>query len=164
VIPFLGKHRYTVDEKGRCNVPSKHRAALKFQSSPHLVLTKGLDGCLYLLPLSTWAKLQARLEQEDFHPERQDRFFERLLIEDADVQLPDAQGRIQLSKELRAFAKIDREVLIYGVGSRIEIWSPDQFDEYMSAGRRFAGSLEEMAKDYFRRRGSAGLTPEDRKA
>jgi MraZ protein len=152
VIPFLGKYRYTADEKGRFNVPAKQRDVLKLEPSPHLVLIKGMDGCLYLLPLTTWQKLQARLEQEEFQSERQARFFERTLFEDGDVQVPDAQGRIQLSKELRAFAKIDREVLIYGVGSRIEIWSPEVFDEYMSAGRRFAGSLEELAGNYFRRR------------
>jgi MraZ protein len=155
VIPFLGKHRYAVDEKGRTNVPSKHRDALKFEPSPHLVLTKGLDGCLYLLPLSTWQKLQARLEQEEFQSERQARYFERMLFEDGDVQVPDAQGRIQLSKELRAFARIGREVLIYGVGTRMEIWSPEVFDEFMAAGRRFAGSLEELASNYFRRRDSS---------
>jgi transcriptional regulator MraZ len=163
VIPFLGKYRYAVDEKGRFNVPSKHRDALKGQPSPHLVVMKGLDGCLTLLPLSAWRNLQGSMTQAEFNPEREDRLFERLLIEDGDVQVPDAQGRIQLSKELRAAAKIEREVLIFGVGSRIEIWAPDEFDAYMAAGRRFAGSLEEMAKDYFRRRGpSSARTQEDR--
>jgi MraZ protein len=155
VIPFLGKYQYAVDEKGRTNVPSKHRDVLKLEPSPHLVLTKGLDGCLYLLPLTTWQKLQSRMEQEEFQSERQARYFERMLFEDGDVQVPDAQGRIQLSKELRAFARIKREVLIYGVGTRMEIWAPDVFDEYMAAGRRFAGSLEELASSYFRRRESS---------
>ncbi len=163
MIPFLGKYRHAVDEKGRTNVPSKHRDVLKLEPSPHLVLTKGLDGCLYLLPLTTWQKLQARLEREEFQSERQARYFERMLIEDGDVQVPDAQGRIQLSKELRAFAKIDREVLIYGVGTRMEIWSPEVFDEYMAAGRKFAGSLEELASNYFRRReASSKEGPENR--
>lgn len=155
MIPFLGKYQYAVDEKGRTNVPAKHRDVLKLEPSQHLVLMKGLDGCLYLLPLSSWQKLQTRLEQEEFQSERQARFFERVLFEDGDVQVPDAQGRIQISKELRAFAGIKREALIYGAGTRMEIWAPNEFEEYMAAGRRFAGSIEELASNYFRRRESS---------
>ncbi len=152
MIPFLGKFLHTVDEKGRTNVPSKHRDVLKGEPTPHLVLTKGLDGCLFLLPLSAWEKFQARLDQEEFQSEAEARYFEREFLEDGDVLVPDAQGRIQIAKELRSYAHIEREALIVGVRTRIEIWSPAVYGDYKAKAKQESPkSLEQLAGAYWRR-------------
>jgi len=152
VIPFVGTFIHAMDRKGRTNVPAKHREIMKLANATHLILIRGFDGCLFLLPPSTWEKFQARFEREEFQSEREARYFERLMLHDADVQKPDAQGRIQINQGLRDFASLEREVLIYGANTRIELWSPRLFQEYQASGKKSSGTIEELASSYFRHR------------
>jgi len=153
VIPFLGKFIHAVDEKGRTNVPSKFRDILKHEKTQHLILIKGLDGCLFLLPLAGWTRFEERLEQEHFQSDAEARHFERELLDEGDVLIPDAQGRIQIPKELRAFAHIDAQALFLGMRNRIEVWSADVYASYKENARRQSSkTLEELASSYWRRR------------
>jgi MraZ protein len=153
VIPYLGEYRYTVDANGRVNVPAKFREILKQEASPDLVLIKGFDRCIYLLPISTWTKFRAPMDSDDFHSDRQARWFLRDLLRDGGVQQPDSQGRIQINKGLRAFAGISDTAVIYGNDNRIEVWSPEAFDAYMAAGPHIGVTLEEGAARFLRRTG-----------
>ena len=152
MIPYLGEYRYTVDPNGRVNVPAKFREILKQEASTDLVLIKGLDGCIFLLPLSTWAKFRSPLDADDFHSDRQARWFLRDLLRDGGVQQPDSQGRIQINKGLLEFAGIRDKAVIYGNDNRIEVWSPKAFDAYMEAGKHIGVTLEEGAARFLRRR------------
>jgi MraZ protein len=153
VIPYLGEFRYTVDSSGRVNVPAKFRDILKQEPSRDLVLIKGFDRCIFLLPLSTWTKFRAPMDADGFHTDRQARWFQRDLLRDGGVQQPDSQGRIQIPQGLREYAGIGESAVIYGNDDRIEVWAPETFDAYMEAGRHLGVSLEEGASTYLRRRG-----------
>ena len=150
MIPYLGEYRYSVDAKGRFNVPAKFREILKQEETSDLVLMKGLDGCVFLLPLSAWNDFRAPLDDDRLRSDREGRFFARDLVRGGDVQQPDSQGRIQLSKDLRAHAKIKDSILIYGNDRVIEAWAPEVFDAYMVAGNHMGPSLEEGASKFLR--------------
>ena len=148
MIPCLGEFRHTCDEQGRINIPSRFRELLKQEESQHLVIMKGFDRCVALYPLSAWKAFHPRLNQEDFRTKSKARYFKRDLFRGADVQIPDTQGRIQLTKELRAHAGISKNVVIYGTGDWLEIWSEPVFDTYLAAGEVMGGTLEENALEF----------------
>jgi MraZ protein len=119
-------------------------------------MLKGLDRCIYLLPLSTWARFRAPLDDDRLIADRQARWFSRDLLRDGAVVQPDSQGRVQLTQGLRDYAGIGESCVISGHDNRIEIWAPDVFDQYMAAGKTIGPTLEEGAASYLRRSKDAG--------
>jgi len=148
----VGEYRYTVDAQGRVSLPAKLREILAQEESSSLMAMKWFDDCIALLPASTWNDFRPQLAHDDFKLERDARFFKRTAYRGMDYVVPDNQGRILLNKDLRAHAGIDGEVVIFGVGEWIECWDAKSFDSYMTEGRRFCGSQEELAKKYMRPR------------
>jgi MraZ protein len=121
---FLGSHHHYLDAKGRVAVPSRFRPFL----ADGLVVTRGFDGCIALYPRIAWESLASRLDElsiADFDV----RQFRRMVFSEAlDLQL-DSQGRILVPPALRLFAGIEREVVIIGVQSSVEIWNPGRWSE-----------------------------------
>lgn len=114
---FLGEHEHTLDEKGRLTLPAKLR-----DSFPEgLVLTRGMDGCLYAYPKADWAELASRISGFDLLS-RDDRMIQRHFFSGAAEVVPDKQGRVVIPGSLAAHAKLDREVVVAGVYDRLEIW------------------------------------------
>jgi MraZ protein len=161
VTPYVGEYRHTCDDQGRVNVPSRFRELLKQEKSSLLVAMKGFENCISVMPLSAWEALHASLKTGTIESDRQGRYFRRALLRGGDTLQPDAQGRIQLNKTLREHARITRDVVVYGVGARFEIWSSEAFDAYMAAGEIMGGSLEENAAKFMWGDGSNG-TDSDR--
>jgi MraZ protein len=132
VSSFKGSFNYTVDSKGRINIPAKMRKNLSPDANNSFVITRGLDNCIFVYPNDEWAKREAELGKLE-QTNREARLYTRLLFEFAsDVEL-DGQHRISLTKELMEYAKISGDVLILGVFDRIEVWSPDEYKKYLDA-------------------------------
>ncbi|MCD8083212.1 MAG: division/cell wall cluster transcriptional repressor MraZ [Clostridiales bacterium] len=121
---FMGEYNHTVDAKGRLIVPSKFREQL----GDEFVVTKGLDGCLFVYENSEWKALEEKLHTLPL-TNANARKFSRFFLAGATTCEVDRQGRILLPAVLREFAKIDKEAVLVGVGSRIEIWSRDLWNE-----------------------------------
>ncbi|NUN69927.1 MAG: division/cell wall cluster transcriptional repressor MraZ [Bacteroidetes bacterium] len=137
VSSFKGSFKYTVDSKGRINIPAKMRKNLSPDANESFVITRGFENCIFVYPNDEWAKREAELSKLQ-QTNRDDRLFTRLLLQYAtDVEL-DGQHRIVLTKELMEYAKISGDVLILGVFDRIEVWNPDEYAKY----------LEAQSKDY----------------
>lgn len=115
---FMGEYNHTVDAKGRVIVPSKFREQL----GEEFVVTKGLDGCLFVYDNTEWRALEEKLHALPL-TNANARKFSRFFLAGATTCEVDKQGRILLPAVLRDFAKIDKEAVLVGVGSRIEIWS-----------------------------------------
>lgn len=129
---FKGSFNYTVDSKGRINIPAKMRKNLSPDANNSFVITRGLDNCIFVYPNDEWAKREAELGKLE-QTNREARLYTRLLLEFAsDVEL-DGQHRISLTKELMEYAKISGDVLILGVFDRIEVWNPDEYKKYLDA-------------------------------
>lgn len=121
---FIGEYEHTVDDKGRVAIPSKFRAKL----AEGLVVTRGLDGCLFVYPLADWERLAERIAALPM-TQAGARQFQRLMFSGAtDCQL-DGQGRIVLPGFLRDYAGIERDAVVIGVNTRIELWSAGRWAE-----------------------------------
>jgi MraZ protein len=117
---FLGEHKHIVDVKGRVVMPSRFRPELE----PGLVVTKGQDRCLVVFPAEQFNQEVARLNRLP-RTDRRTRNFARILYGGASDQPLDAQGRLPLPAALRAYAGLDRDVVVLGVGDRVEIWDSE---------------------------------------
>lgn len=117
---FLGEHKHIVDAKGRVVMPSRFRPELE----PGLVVTKGQDRCLVVFPIEQFNQEVARLNRLP-RTDRRNRNFARILYGGASDQGLDAQGRLPLPPTLRAYAGLDRDVVVLGVGDRVEIWDAE---------------------------------------
>lgn len=121
---FMGEYDHTIDSKGRLIVPAKFRDQL----GDEFVVTKGLDGCLFIYDNTEWAKLEEKITNLPLSNQNA-RKFSRLLLAGATLCEVDKQGRILLPASLRKHANLEKEVALVGVGSRIEIWNKDAWDE-----------------------------------
>ena len=134
---FMGEYNHTVDAKGRLIVPSKFREQL----GDEFVVTKGLDGCLFVYENTEWKVLEEKLHTlplTNAHARKFSRFF----LAGATSCEVDKQGRILLPQILRDFAGIEKDAVLVGVGSRIEIWARERWLEANSYD-----DMEEIAEN-----------------
>lgn len=122
---FIGEYSHTVDEKGRVSIPVKFRAGL----ADGVIITRGLDHCLFVYPRQEWEKLAQKLAALPLN-QKQSRAFARLMLAGAwDAQL-DGQGRVMVPEYLRRYANLGHHVAVAGLYNRIEIWNEDVWQEY----------------------------------
>lgn len=122
---FIGEYNHAVDPKGRLSMPVKFREEL----GEVFYVTKGLDQCLFVFPLAEWQVFEDKLKQLPL-TNKNARAFVRMFFAGAMEATFDKQGRILLSQPLRAHAQIEKEVMIIGVGQRIEIWGQEAWSSY----------------------------------
>ena len=120
---FMGEYNHTVDAKGRLIIPSKFRESL----GETFVVTKGLDGCLFVYANEDWEAFEQKLTSLPLINKEARQFARFFLAGAAQVEV-DKQGRILLPANLREFAELEKDVVLVGVGSRIEIWSKGKWE------------------------------------
>ena len=123
IVMFMSEYNHTVDAKGRLIIPSKFRDRL----GEEFVVSKGMDGCLFVYANDDWNAFEQKLTSLPLINKEARQFARFFLAGAAQVEL-DKQGRILLPASLREFAGLDKDVVLVGVGSRIEIWSKDKWD------------------------------------
>lgn len=124
---FKGEHSQKMDTKGRVIVPAKFREQL----GGELVITRGLDDCLFAYSKEAWGVLEEKLSSLPF-ADKKVRSFNRFFLAGATDLEADKLGRILMPPALRKFANLDKEVVWVGVGDRIEIWDIDKWNEQMA--------------------------------
>ncbi len=134
---FMGEYLHNMDKKGRVIMPANFREKLQDK----FVITRGLDNCLFLYPPAEWEKLEKELNSLPL-TQKDARKFVRFFLSGATECNLDSQGRISLPKNLRNYADLDREIVIAGIGSRIELWSREKWADYLSEAE---DSHEEIA-------------------
>ena len=135
---FTGEYQHSVDEKGRLIMPAKFREVL----GDVFMITKGLDGCLFVYPREEWKALEDKLKNLPF-TNKDARAFARFFFSGASECETDKQGRALISANLREYAKINKDVVVIGVGTRIEIWARENWEGYST---ETAKSYEELAE------------------
>lgn len=122
---FIGEYNHTIDEKGRMSIPAKFRRDV----TAGVVVTRGLDHCLFVYPKSEWEVMAEKLSRLPVS-QKKSRAFARLMLAGAmDVEL-DGQGRIMLPEYLRKYADVKKHVVVAGLYNRLEIWDEDAWQEY----------------------------------
>ena len=119
---FLGEFSHNFDEKGRLTIPAKFRDEL----AGGLVVTRGIDRCLFVFPRPVWEILADRIAKLPM-TDRSARNFGRLMFSGAADFVPDRQGRVLVPQGLREYAGLDSEAVVIGLHNRLEIWEPTQW-------------------------------------
>lgn len=120
---FMGEYSHTIDAKGRVIVPAKFREELGEGS----VITKGLDGCLFVYPKEEWQKFEEKLRQLPLNQQNA-RKITRFFLAGATGCEIDKQGRVLLPAVLREFAELEKDVVMVGIMNRVEIWSKERWN------------------------------------
>lgn len=124
---FTGEYQHSLDDKARLIMPAK----LRFALGDTFIMTKGLDNCLFIYPLKEWQVLEEKLKNLPF-TNKDARAFARFFFSGAAECEVDKQGRILIGANLREYANINKDVVVIGVGTRIEIWSKESWEGYSS--------------------------------
>lgn len=133
---LIGEYEHSVDPKGRLIMPAKLREDI----GEKFVITKGLDGCLFAYSLAEWKNFEEKLRSFPL-TNKDARALIRFFLAGAIECEIDKQGRFLVSGNLREFAGIEKEVVIIGVLSRLEIWSKEKWAEYSEKENKQADEI-----------------------
>ena len=120
---LIGEYHHNIDDKGRIIIPSKFRDDI----GDKIIVTRGLDGCLFVYSIGNWEKIVSKLNALSF-TKKDARTFNRFFMSGATVCDFDKQGRINLPSSLITYANLEKECTIIGVCDRLEIWATNKFD------------------------------------
>lgn len=140
---FIGSFKYSVDTKGRVSIPAKLRKFVDPKSNDAFVMTRGTTKCIDVYPMNFWEELvQSKLNQlNSFEPK--EAMFLRMFLQQAAEDKLDSQARLLIPKNLIDYAEITKDVLILGAIKKIEIWNPQNYEDYLKTSEL---SYEEIAK------------------
>lgn len=124
---FLGTHTPRLDDKGRLFLPAKYRDEL----AEGLVLTKGQERCLYVFPQAEFGRITEALRTAPVTAKAV-RDYSRVFFASASDEVPDKQGRITIPPALRDYATLQRDCVVIGANTRLEIWDAAAWDAYLA--------------------------------
>lgn len=135
---LIGEYAHILDPKKRLSLPSKFRKEL----GRKVVVTRGLDHCLFLYSLKEWEKISEKLGQLSVgHSDT--RGFNRFMLSGALEVEVDSAGRILIPDFLKDFAKLSEDVIVAGIHNRVELWDSTRWNEYK---KRVEGQADELAQ------------------
>lgn len=140
---FMGEYQHNIDEKGRLIIPAKFRDGLGVS----FVATRGLDQCLFVYPSQEWSLLEQKLKSLSLM-KSDARLFNRFLFSGATECELDKQGRVNLPRNLIEHAKLDKDCVIIGVSSRVEIWSKEVWSDYSRQSEESFNEIAEKLVDF----------------
>lgn len=141
IYMFMGEYHQRIDEKGRIIIPSKLRSDL----GESFIVTRGLDNCLFIYPKEEWNSIINKYKEL---PNTKDaRNFMRFFLSGATVCEFDKQGRINISTPLINYAKLEKDCIIIGVNDRLEVWSNDLWNTFISENE---DNLSDIADNLFK--------------
>lgn len=139
-IMFMGEYHHSIDAKGRLIIPSK----LRYDLGDNFIVTRGLDGCLFLYPKEQWNNIINKYKNlPDTKDKRQ---FLRIFLSGATNCEYDKQGRINIPKPLIDYADLNKDCIIIGVDEKLEIWSKERWEQFISDNEE---NMSEIADSLF---------------
>ncbi|MEK7590013.1 MAG: division/cell wall cluster transcriptional repressor MraZ [Patescibacteria group bacterium] len=135
---LIGEYTHTIDPKKRLSLPSKFRREL----GRNVVVTRGLDNCLFIYPINEWKKISEKLAELPMG-QADTRGFNRFILSGAIEVAIDSLGRILVPDFLRDFASLKDKVVLAGVQTRIEIWDEKKWSQYKEKIERNADNMAE---------------------
>jgi MraZ protein len=136
---FIGEYQHSIDPKKRLALPSKFRKEL----GGKIVVTRGLDKCLFVYPAKVWKELAEKLGTLPMG-ESATRSFVRLMLAGAVDSDVDSQGRVLLPEYLKEYAILDRNVVVAGLFNRLEIWDETRWKTYKSKAEENTDEIAEQ--------------------
>ena len=139
---FMGEYEHSLDAKGRLFLPAKFREQL----GECFVITKGLDECLFIYTQAEWKLMEEKLHSLPL-AKKEARAFVRFFFSGATELEADKQGRILLPQNLRTHASLEKEIVVVGVASRIEVWDKVKWQAYAEASDEVVSDIAEELAD-----------------
>lgn len=124
---FLGTHTPRLDDKGRLILPARFRDEL----AGGVVITKGQERCLYVFPAPEFARIASQLREQPM-THKAARAYTRVFFASAHDEVPDRQGRVTIPSHLREYAGLNRELVVIGASTRVEIWDARAWESYLA--------------------------------
>ena len=139
---LIGEFDHNIDKKGRMILPARFREEM----GDSVVVNRGLDGCLYVYTIEQWEKVYQRLSA--LPTTRKDaRMYARMMLSKAMKCEFDAQGRITIPSGLVQLAHLQKECKVIGVGTHLEIWDKEKWDEYTNSSNMDADEIASQMSD-----------------
>jgi len=125
---FLGEFEATLDAKGRFLLPAGFKKQLPEAETSRFVINRGFEKCLALFPMRTWEPLFAKITGlNEFDPRQRE--FRRAFLNGATYVEPDTAGRILLPPSLKAYAELEKDIVLMATGDKIEIWDSNKYKQ-----------------------------------
>ncbi len=140
---LIGEFKHNLDSKNRLTVPAKLRVELG--ETP--VLTRGLDGCLFIYPARDWQLFMEKMANLPLG-QKKARDFKRFMLSGASETEIDEMGRILIPEPLKKYAALEKSAVIIGVSDRIEIWSEGIWNEYIVESGKASGDIAEGLEQF----------------
>lgn len=125
---FTGQYSFNIDSKNRINIPAPLRKQFSNKDKKTFVVTRGIDSCAWIYPITEWKKIQSELQQLS-SLSKTNRIFLRNHLRHANILNYDSQGRFVLPQSLIEYASIKKDITIIGVLNKIEIWNTKLLNE-----------------------------------
>ena len=135
---LIGEYQHTIDPKKRLSLPSKFRKEL----GKTVIITRGLDQCLFIYAPSAWKKLTEKFNELSLGS-TDTRGFNRFMLSGASDVEVDGAGRVLIPEYLKEFAGLKSDVVVAGIGNRVEVWDRSRWDEYT---QRIEGQANAIAQ------------------
>lgn len=144
---FSGEFRNTLDDKGRISLPARLRSEV---AGSTIVMTQGIDRCLWLFPTETWAEFSTKLTDSVSVFHARTRLVQRRIVAPAqDIEI-DKAGRIMIPQSLREFAGLTKDCVILGINRYMEVWDAEQYRLYWQENESdFQAAAEELGTILF---------------
>lgn len=139
---FMGEFNHSIDTKGRLIIPAKFREEL----GSSFVITRGLEQCLFVYPMVEWHQIEEKLKALPF-TKKDARAFTRLFFSGASVSELDKQGRVTIGNGLRDYASLQKDCVVLGVSTRLEIWDSKAWHDYFEASEASFSDISETLLD-----------------
>ncbi len=138
---FIGEYHHSIDEKNRLIIPAKFREEL----GDKFIITKGIENCLFVYSLESWQKIVNKLETLPFTKKDARQFVRFFLSAASEVEF-DKQGRVNIAQPLVSYANLEKECVTIGTGDRLEIWSNNDWSNFLNSAR---DSMSDIAENLF---------------
>ncbi len=142
---LIGEYKHSIDSKKRLSLPARFRKEV----GKEVVITHGLDNCLFVYPVKEWSKVTEKLSTLSMG-QADTRGFNRFMLAGAMLSDIDSIGRILVPDYLKEFAELKEKVVVIGVHTHIEIWDEDKWTKYK-------GQIEKQADALAQKLGEIGV-------
>ena len=140
---YIGEYNHTIDSKGRLILPAKLRESI----GDEIVITKGVEGCLFAYDKRSWEEVGEKLNSIPTLTRIELRAVKRKFLAGANEMEVDKQGRFLVPQNLREYAGLDKNVVLAGVGDYIEIWDKEKWDNLYETDVELEMALKQLGND-----------------
>lgn len=147
IVKLRGEYQHSLDEKGRVSIPARFRDAPDGKRIEKCVITRGLDNCLFLYSLEEWRIYEEKFRSLPTLTDPRVRSFVRFFFSGATECVLDKLGRIAISQSLREYAHLDKEVVVFRMPNRIEIWNKQRWQDYLSETEKSSSQVAQQLSE-----------------